>query len=144
MTVRTGEHSTLQGIYIIHRIADKLSPIERFSESFYLEFIYVSKQKIPPWSGQHCQRSERAASLFLDAGNWVRLQYYIGGRFPGRHATPQVYCPWELSKSRLDRVYTSPHKYNTQGVFVRDLYLYVSVYAYRIYSTLAARADIIW
>lgn len=93
--VKTGEHSTLKAINILRPIHIKPSRIKRFSESFYHTFVYFSEQKIPPWSDQHYQRSERAASLFvqtplwLGAGNWVRLQYYLGGRFTGSKIIPR-------------------------------------------------------
>ena len=93
--VNTGEHSTLAAINILRHIHIKPSRIKRFSESFYYTFVYFFEQKIPPWSDQHYQRSERASSLFvqtplwLGAGNWVRLQYYLGGRFPGSKTIPR-------------------------------------------------------
>lgn len=56
----------------------------------------MSTQKIPPWAGQHCQRSERAASLFLQTPSWpgvghgVRLQQFLGGRFLSAISYPTV------------------------------------------------------
>lgn len=49
----------------------KLSLLERFSESFSCKIMYISEQKIPPMVCQHCQRSERAASLFLQTLSWL-------------------------------------------------------------------------
>ena len=51
-----------------------------------LKFVYIFEQKIPSQPSQHCQRSQRAASLFLPstsrpwAGDGVKVQCYLCGR----------------------------------------------------------------
>ena len=66
---------------------------------------------------QHCQRSERAASLFLhtsswlNGGSWLDYSTILVGGLLAACLYPGVPVLRFWSTIRLDRVYTSPHSY---------------------------------